>query len=307
MEKTIWLTRPDNVDIHLKKWTLSEQEPKAIVQIAHGMIEHIGRYDHFANFLMENNIAIYGNDHRGHGKTAENQGLFGYFAEENGFEKVTDDMFAVTKQIKQDYPDKPVFLFGHSMGSFLARHYIQKYSDFIDGVMLSGTGHHSRITVETAMKIAAALPAKEKSKLMNTLVFSPYNKRIHNKVTHFDWLTGDEKIIQSYMDDPYCGFIPTAGFFKDLMTGLLIIRNPNNNRRIRADLPMLIISGTEDPVGNYTKGVWKVAELYNEAGLDHVITMLAEEGRHELLNEQNRHEIFCFLLDWIIGLTSKNS
>lgn len=308
MEKTLWLTRPDNVGIHLKKWIpASEKKPEAIVQIAHGMVEHIGRYNHFANFLIENNIAVYGNDHRGHGKTGEKQGLFGYLADEDGFEKASDDMLAVTTQIRQDYPDIPIFLLGHSMGSFLARHYIQENSNLIDAVILSGTGYYSRITTETAMRIAAVLPAKEKSRLMNKLVFSAYNKRIKNKLTNFDWLTCDEKTIQSYIDDPYCGFIPTAGFFKDLMTGLSIIHNQNNNRNIRSDLPMLIISGTEDPVGDYTKGIWKTADLYNQAGLDHVITKLADNGRHELLNELNRNEIFHFLLDWIVGLAKRNS
>ncbi|WP_010532169.1 alpha/beta hydrolase [Lentibacillus jeotgali] len=307
MEKTYWLTRPDNVELHLKRWIPAEKEPEAIIQIAHGMIEHIGRYNHFVSFMTENNIAVYGNDHRGHGKTGEKQGLFGYFADEGGFEKVSDDMRAVTKRIKQEYPDTPIFLLGHSMGSFLARHYIQEKSNLIDGIILSGTGYYPRIITEIGMRIAAALPPKEQSRLMNTLVFSTYNKRIKNNTTNFDWLAGDQKTIQSYIDDPYCGFIPTAGFFKDLMNGLSTIHHQNNNRHIRSDLPMLIISGTEDPVGDYTKGVWKTAELYNKAGLDHVMTMLADNERHELLNGLNRHEIYTLLLDWVVRLTRKNS
>lgn len=310
MENSFWMMRPGNVKIHVKKWEPQASmniEPKAIVQIAHGMIEHIGRYHEFADFLVDHNILVYGNDHRGHGLTGEKQGQLGYLADENGFEKVTDDMVALTNQIKQDYPDTPLFLLGHSMGSFLARHYIQEHSHLIKGAILSGTGYYSWLSTTTAMKIAEALPPKEKSPLMNTLVFSAYNKRIQNKTTDFDWLTGDEKSVQSYMDDPYCGFIPTAGFFKDLMTGLSIIHNHKNNRHIRSDLPMLIISGAEDPVGNYTKGVWKTAEIYNKAGLDHVMTMLMDNGRHELLNEQNRDDIYQILLNWIAGLKRKNA
>lgn len=305
MEKTCWLTRPDHVDIHLKKWLPSEKEPEAIVQIAHGMVEHIGRYEHIAQFLTANNIAVYGNDHRGHGRTGEQQGLFGYFAAENGFEKVSNDMLAVTKQIRQDYPETPFILLGHSMGSFLARHVIQQHSDLFDGVILSGTGYYSPFVTTTAKMLASQLPPSEKSRLMNALVFSSYNRHVPHKKTHVDWLTRDDNFIQTYIDDPYCGFIPTAGFFKDLMTGLSIIHNPQNNRHIRSDLPMLVVSGTEDPVSDYGKGTWKTANLYHEAGLEQVMTVLFEEGRHELLHELNRSEIYQRLLDWIIQLTRK--
>lgn len=307
MEKTFWLTRPDSVEIYVRKWEAPDNEPKAIIQIAHGMMEHIGRYHDFANFLTENNITVFGNDHRGHGITGEKQGTFGYFADEDGFEKVTNDMLAVTKKIKLDYPDKPLFLLGHSMGSFLARLYIQDHSELIDGVMLSGTGFYKQVITKLAKGIANTLPQKEKSGLMHTLVFSSYNKRVQDKKTNFDWLTRDDKMTQSYIDDPYCGFIPTAGFFKNLMTGLSIIHDQKRNRHIRSDLPMLIISGTDDPVGNYAKGIWKTAALYSEVGLDHVLTMLFENARHELLNELNRDEIYHILSDWVIGLTRKNA
>ncbi|SFA89701.1 Lysophospholipase, alpha-beta hydrolase superfamily [Lentibacillus halodurans] len=307
MEKTFWFTQPDNIKIYVKKWFTPENKPKAIVQIAHGMAEHIGRYDDFADFLVENNIFVYGNDHRGHGKTGEKQGILGYFADENGFETVTDDLYAVTKQIRQHYPDTSLFLLGHSMGSFLTRHFIQVHSELVDGVILTGTGHYSRFTSETARRIAANLPPKEKSGLMNALVFSSFNKRVQNKKTKLDWLSRDDRMIQSYIDDPYCGFIPTAGFFKDLMTGLTLIHDQKRNRQIRSDLPMLIAGGNEDPVGDYAKGVWKTAELYNDAGLNDIMTILFEKSRHELLNERNRDEIYRILLNWVIGLTSKIS
>ncbi|SFD95692.1 Lysophospholipase, alpha-beta hydrolase superfamily [Lentibacillus persicus] len=310
MENTFWLKRPDNVAIYVRKWlpeNIQDSKPKAVVQIAHGMVEHIGRYNEFAHFLTDNNIIVYGNDHRGHGRTGAKQGQLGYLADKNGFEKVTDDVLALTKQIKQEHPDLPVYLLGHSMGSFLARHYIQDHSYLIDGVILSGTGYYSRLSTTTAMSIASVLPSKEKSPFMNALVFSSSNKRVQNKKSSFDWLTSDDQIIQDFINDPYCGFIPSAGFFKDLMTGLSLIHDAKRNQKVRSDLPMLILSGAQDPVGNYTKGVWKTAALYDKAGLSNVITMLFENGRHELLNELNRDEIYHILLNWITGLTSRNA
>src|SRR5699024_4715403 len=135
MEKEWWMQAEDDTAIYVKKWYKETQKPKAIIQIAHGMAEHIQRYRPFSNYLVEQNIFIYGNDHRGHGQTGEQQGLFGFFSVTDGFAKTTADLYEVTKQIKQDHPNTPLFLFGHSMGSFLARKYIQDYSGDIDGVI----------------------------------------------------------------------------------------------------------------------------------------------------------------------------
>lgn len=163
MEKTAWITTEDHVDIYLKKWYSSEK-PKAIVQLSHGMVEHINRYNEFAQFLVEQGIFVYGNDHRGHGHTGEKQGLLGYFAEEDGFTKTVNDLQMISKKIKLDHPNTPLFLFGHSMGSFLARNYLQKFSEEIDGVILSGTGYFPTLTSHAGKRIAAILPAKEESK-----------------------------------------------------------------------------------------------------------------------------------------------
>ncbi|MFB4169930.1 alpha/beta hydrolase [Virgibacillus sp. JSM 102003] len=300
MEKSFWLQMPDHIDVYVKKWFDESKKPKAIVQLAHGMVEHIGRYNEFAEFLVENDIFVYGNDHRGHGKTGEKQGLFGYFADEDGFEKTTNDLLQITSEIKREYPNTPLILLGHSMGSFLARNYIQENSSLINGVILSGTGYYPRATSQAAMKIASTLPPKEKSNTMNTLAFFSYNKRIKQKRTNIDWLTRDDEIVQAFIDDPYCGFIPTAGFFYDLMDGITTIHERKLNKFIRKELPMLLLSGMEDPVGDYAKGVWKTAHLYNETGLENIMTMLYEDGRHELLNEINRDEVYRAVYQWIL-------
>ncbi|WP_174614226.1 alpha/beta fold hydrolase [Virgibacillus ihumii] len=307
MEESFWITMDDNVQVYVKKWFDPSKQPKAIVQLAHGMVEHINRYKEFAEFLLSHDIFIYGNDHRGHGKTAEKQGLFGYLADENGFERTTEDLLEVTKRIKQDYPDIPLFLLGHSMGSFLARNYINNQSSMIDGVILSGTGYFSRTTSLAAKLIASTLPPKEKSPLMNSLAFSSYNRQIKNKRTNFDWLSNDAKIVQTYMEDPLCGHIPTARFFYDLMTGLILIHSRKSITSVRSELPMLFISGSDDPVGNYGKGVWKTANMYLDAGIDDAIVMLFDHGRHELLNEKNRDLVYNDILNWVEARMGHNA
>lgn len=299
MENEFWLTMNDNIDIYVKKWYKENKRPRAIVQLAHGMAEHINRYDDFAEYLLERNIFVYGNDHRGHGKTGERQGLLGYFSDENGFTKTTNDLTVITDLIKQNYPDTPVFLIGHSMGSFLAREYIQQHSNKIDGVVLMGTSYRVIATSALARTIANALPAKEESQLMNNLAFNKYNAKIPHHKTTFDWLSRDEQVVEKYINDPFCGYVPTAGFFRDLMGGLIQIHLKEPNKSIRKDLPIFIVSGDADPVGAYGKGIFKVANHYNKIGIKSIKTMLFKNARHELLNEMNHQEIYSVIYRWI--------
>lgn len=299
MEKEFTVKMTDGIDIYVKKWYQSEGKPTAIVQLAHGMMEHINRYNEFATYLSENNIFVYGNDHRGHGQTGSKQNQFGYLADEHGFKRATDDVYEVTTEIKKVYPNIPLFLFGHSMGSFLARKYIQTYSHHIDGAILSGTGYFPYLMTITAKSLASILPPKEKSHIMNFLAFGQYNKKIDNPKTKFDWLTRDEQAVQAYIDDPYTGFIPTSRFFYDLMSGIQIIQKQSLNKRIPKELPMCFISGDDDPVGNYAKGVWRAAHLYEQIGMKDIQVRLFDKGRHELLSELNKDEVYLVVYEWI--------
>ncbi|WP_284141125.1 alpha/beta hydrolase [Virgibacillus sp. LDC-1] len=299
MKKSYWLSMKDGVDVHVVSWTNPQEQPKAIVQLSHGMVEHIERYDEFANFLLNERIFVFGNDHRGHGKTGQKQGILGYFAAEDGFTKTASDLFTITTDIKSTYPNIPLFLLGHSMGSFLARKYIQTHSHAIKGVILAGTGYYPTSLTMVGKQMASILPPTKKSKLMNQLAFGSNNNRIKGKITKFDWLTQDKEAVKAYIEDPLTGFVPTARFFYDLMSGLQDIHQKQANGSIRKDLPMLLISGAADPVGSYGKGVWKTAQLYEEAGLEKVTTMLYENGRHELLNELNKKEVYQAISGWI--------
>lgn len=299
MIKEEWLQLPDKTEIYLKKWYDPNQEPKAIIQLAHGMVEHINRYHDFAEQLVERGFYVYGNDHRGHGKTGERQGFLGYFADENGFFKVADDLAEITRTIQATYPSVPIILFGHSMGSFLVRSYIQQHSHAIHGAILSGTGYFPSIQSYAGKLLAKLQPAKEPSKVMYKLTFGRYNKRISDRQTEMDWLTRNETAIQDYERDPFTGFTPTARFFYDLLSGLLAIQRHDWNMSIRKDLPLLLVSGDQDPVGHYGSGVWKTAHLYDKAGLENVLTMLFEDGRHELLFELNKEEVYDAIEKWI--------
>src|SRR5699024_7997662 len=203
-----------------------------------------------------NGFHVYGSDHRGHGKTGDKQGLLGYFTDNDGFSKVVDDLYEITKRIKKQYPSVPIILFGHSMGSFLCRKYIQTYSNEIHSLILYGTGYFSKSQTVPAKMLASILPAKKESKLLNHLAFGNYNKRIANPYNQFAWLSRDKAEVEKYTVDRFCGFIPTAKFFYDLMDGLNQIHQRKNNLAIRKDLPIFIISGDADPVGDYGKGVF---------------------------------------------------
>ncbi|API93530.1 lysophospholipase [Virgibacillus pantothenticus] len=299
-QQTFWYHTDDNMDIFIKKWEPSSPA-KAVMQISHGMMEHIERYHDFATYLTSRGFIVYGNDHRGHGKTGEKQGKLGYLADNDGFFKAVRDLRQISELIQSTHPSLPLFLFGHSMGSFFVRSYIQTYSDTISGAILSGTGHFPAVQLAAGQLAASLLPPKEKSVLMNKLVFGSFNKKVDHSPTGFEWLSRSKTAVAAYIKDPYTGFIPTGRFFYDLFTGLQSIHNKNKNQQIRHDLPLLFISGDHDPVGNYAKGVWKTATCYKNDGLTNITAMLFASGRHELLHELNKQEVYEAITHWTHG------
>ncbi|MFC2947208.1 alpha/beta hydrolase [Virgibacillus sediminis] len=299
LETEYWQLMSDKTEVYTKKWHQPGTEPKAIVQLAHGMVEHINRYNEFAEYLLDQGIFVYGNDHRGHGKTAVKQGKFGYFAEKDGFARVTRDLIEITERIRQDHPAVPIFLLGHSMGSFMVRRYIQSESKELSGAIMMGTGYYSNILSRFGRGISSILPRDQESAFMHELVFGFNNRRIAQKVTSFDWLSSDPEEVQAFLDDPYTDFIPTGSFFHDLMTGISEIHNRQKLNAVRSDLPLLFISGAQDPVGAYEKGIWKTARLYLKAGVQDITAMLFPEGRHEILHEVNKEEVFEQIYAWI--------
>jgi alpha-beta hydrolase superfamily lysophospholipase len=301
-KNTFTIKARDLTDIYVTNWE-GEKEPTGIIQIAHGMAEHIERYDQFARKLVEKGYYVFGNDHRGHGKTGQASQLMGYFSEENGFSKVVDDLFALTNVIKEKYTDIPIILFGHSMGSFLMRRYVQLYGNEVDGLILSGTGGDPGILGKIGKWIAQREIKKHGQKFpsmkMNTLIFGSYNKKFKPARTKFDWLSRDDAEVDKYIQDPLCGFLCTAGFFYDLLDGLIQIHALENIRNTPSELPILLVSGDMDPVGKYGKDIPKVFHLYQRAGVKDISIKLYPNARHELLNEINREEVMDDIIHWL--------
>lgn len=303
-QSTFTFRTDDDYQIFVSKWTTEERgKPRAIVQLAHGMAEHIKRYDAFAKKLVSENMVVYGNDHRGHGKTAELNDSSGYFADEQGFEKVVHDMVKLTNIIEEEYPSVPIILLGHSMGSFLSRRYIQLYGDKLAGVILCGTGGDPGLMGKIGRMIAAREMKKKgrrtPSTLLNNMTFGSYNKAFRPTRTEFDWLSRDEKEVDKYIKDPDCGAVFTSGFFHDLLEGLEMINKKENIRSIPSRLPIWLISGSQDPVGNNAKGVLKTYQAFKKAGLGDVSYQLYENARHELLNEINKDIVQADIIQWI--------
>jgi len=297
-----FLTAHDGQKIAAFAWTPSEKV-KAVLQISHGMAEYALRYSGFAEYLNSHGVVVLANDHRGHYKTAGSHERIGFFAEEDGWDKVVEDMYTLTKEGKKRFSDLPFFLLGHSMGSFLTRTYIARHASELSGCIISGTGGDpgpmGAIGRMIARREVRKKGARTPSPLLNQLSFGSFNKPFAPNRTAFDWLSRDEKIVDAYIADEWCGDVFSAGFFVDLLSGLRYIHKKTTIDKIPKDLPVLFFSGAEDPVGASGKGVRQVYESYRRAGIRDVTLKLYPRGRHEMLNEINREEVYKDVLSWM--------
>ena len=275
-----------------------------VVQISHGMVEYIKRYDEFARYLNQYGILVIGNDHLGHGETAKTDDDLGYFCSSNMSETVVADLYEITCFTKKNYPNVPYFLFGHSMGSFMARRYIMTYGNELDGLIISGTGNQSGSMLK-AGKIMVSLTKlfkgdRYRSKMLKNMFFIKFNAHIPNVRTPNDWLTKDEAIVDKYNIDKYCTYSFTVNGYRTLLDVLSFIQNSNNIVKIPKNLPVFLIAGEEDPVGNYGKAVKNVYEIYKKAGIKDVSIKLYKNDRHELINETDKEDIYDDIRHWLI-------
>ncbi|SET59290.1 Lysophospholipase, alpha-beta hydrolase superfamily [Natronincola peptidivorans] len=294
----------DGESIHLKRWSPKDCSPNpVVVQIVHGMAEHIERYHDFANALVKEGCIVYGNDHRGHGKTAKDPKELGYFADRDGWERVINDLHEITEKIKQEYPQGKIILFGHSMGSFLARRYVQLFPKAVDALILSGTGYSKGLLGKIGIKAAVLSKLihnkRKPNKFLDTLAFGGFNKRFQPNQTNFDWLSRDAKAVETYVEDPLCGFIFTTGGFYDLFNGIEALHQKENIEKTPKNLPIYILSGENDPVGDYGEEVKKVYQAYEKLGIKDIQYKLYTGGRHEMLNEINKQEVYNDIIHWI--------
>jgi alpha-beta hydrolase superfamily lysophospholipase len=303
-EKTFTFTDRQGQNIFVYKWLPDrKKQSKSVIQIAHGMQEHAERYRDFARFLTKNNITVYANDHRGHGKTAGSLENLGNFAENNGWYTAVENLYELSTIIKEENPGLPVFLLGHSMGSFLARTYIYTYPGELNGVILSATGGNpglmGKIGLSLAKREVKTRGGKTRSLFLHNLTCGDFNKAFKPSRTDYDWLTRDYKTVDKYIKDPLCGGIASARFYYDLVFGVNEINKKSNIKKIPKNLPVYMFSGNMDPVGNFGKGVIELYKTYKKAGISDVEYKLYRKGRHEMLNEINREEVYYDLLDWV--------
>lgn len=289
MKKTeLYMPSTNDEDmLHVIEWK-PEGEVKGILQISHGMIEYIDRYDRFARFMTEKGFLVIGNDHLGHGETAAGEN-YGYFAPEDGSRYVVRDLHRVSLYIRKQYSGVPLILLGHSMGSFMARYYAMTYGEEIDGLILMGTGGESMWLLKVGFLLVRILSAirgeRAESGLMEKICFASYNSHFEPARTDSDWLTRDEETVDEYLKHPFCTFKFTLNGYRTLFEVLAFIQKRKNIRRLPHNLPILFASGDEDPVGGYGKGVEKIVRAYRRTGVRDVTCKRYPGARHELLNE----------------------
>lgn len=280
-------------------------EVKAIVQIVHGIAEHVQRYDHFASFLAEHGILVVAQDHMGHGRSIEGGSIKGYFT--GGWFAAVDDTYRLLRDTMDEFPGVPYILLGHSMGSFIARTILCKYPNSgIAGAIISGTAWMpgAVLTAGQAMAnvICKAQDEKKPNDTLQGMMFGSYNKRIEHPRTKSDWLTRDAAIVDAYEADPNCGFVTSAGLLRDMLVGLKFIHNKKNLALMDRELPVFFIAGGDDPVGSYGDGVRQAAKVFEDLGMKRISLRIYPLDRHEVLNELNREEVYGHVLSWIENL-----
>ena len=287
--------------IHYCRWT-PEGEPKAVLQIVHGIAEFVERYDTFANYLNTLGYVVVAEDHMGHGKSIAGGSTQGYF--HGGWFTAVEDTCQLMKMTMAEFPGVPYVLFGHSMGSFMARTLLCEYPDSgIAAAIICGTGWQPG-AVLTAGKALSKLMCKtgdetQPNNTLQAIVFGGYNKRVEHPRTEKDWLTRDAAVVDAYIADPLCGYVASVGLLRDMLDGIDYIQKPKNLAKMNKQLPVFFIAGGDDPVGAYGKGVQQTADAFQKAGMAYVTTRIYPLCRHEIHNEINKDEVYEDVAQWL--------
>ncbi len=280
-----------------------EGETKGVVHILHGMGEHKERYLHFAKFLAKNSYAVYAHDHRKHGESVKDESEVGIFTKSDKWSDIIDDCNFVNRKIRKDFPNHKIITLGHSMGSVIARKYISEYPYTTDLAIIMGTlppmGFGKVILPLVVTSVMSFFnPKNNRSLFLGKFLNDPLIKHLEPRRTDFDWITTDEKIVDKYVEDPLCGYSYSTKFYKEFFKGILSVNKSETVFKTK-EMPLLFISGKEDPVGEFGNGVKATRELYSGHGfLDLTLEIIAGD-RHEVLNETNKINTYEFILDWI--------
>ena len=304
-EERSFLSADGVTRVHAYVWRPDIPSPRAVIQLSHGMCEYVQRYDAWARRFCAAGFIFCGNDHLGHGHTAPEEGKLGFTATRNGADYLVKDLHTMSALMKNAYPNLPLVLYGHSMGSFAARAYLARYGSDLAAAVISGTagaGQPAGLARKLAHAVAAAKGDNHRSSFLTSLAFGSYNKRFREEQDVNSWLTRDKSVREAYAADPFCTFVFTAAGYDTLFSLLQSVSRKDWAQKVPKTLPVMILSGDMDPVGNYGKGVKQVADRLTAAGCERVTLKLYPGGRHEMHNETNRDEVFADILAFLEGI-----
>ena len=288
--------------IHAVEWS-PEEEPKAILQIAHGVTEYILRYEEFAEFLTSKGIIVVGNDHIGHGSSIAENAKPMYFGPEGSFKYAVDDVNTLYKTTKEKYENIPYIILGFSLGSFIVRRFLIDYPDTVDGAILVGTGQIAPIKIKIAKFIAKSEAKKHgednPTPMIKSLSFDNYNKLFKPNRTDYDWLCLSKTSLDKYIRDKNRGKELSAGLFREMLSGMEYTGNLENIKKMNKDIPIIFLSGEMDPVGEKGKSVKKAYSDFKKVGIEDVDMKLYKDLRHDILHEDNCVEIYNDIYNFI--------
>jgi len=295
------LTGRDGESFEATSW-MPDGDPTTVVQIMHGASEHLERYARLADALTDAGYGVYAHDHRGHGRTADRHGRFGV-ARPGGWTAMIDDASVVTDLIHENHPEARIVLFGHSMGSFVAQGYMERWGNGLSGVVLSGSSHGLEGSDELLPPPdSIADPHPDSPSELFAAMFAGFNEPFtSDDATGFEWLSCDPAEVKKYVDDPWCGAgVPlTNGFVADMIHGMVDAWDPEAEAKIPTNVPVLVMSGLQDPVGGFGEGASALATNLAALGVERVTANMYPDGRHEMLNETNRDEVTADLIRWL--------
>ena len=296
-----FLSSNNKTNIHVIEW-VPDGLVKGVVQLCHGMVEYIDRYDDFARFLAGNGYYVVGNDHLGHGASVDDDSEHGFFGHPHGNDFLIWDIHLLRKVTQKKYPNVPYFMLGHSMGSFLLRQYITEFGEGIDGAVIMGTGYQPAGVLTSGRAMCKAIAKirgwNYRSNKVNEMALGAYNKEFEPARTRADWLTRDETIVDKYIADPWCSYTFTVNGYYQMFKGIQAAQRKGYIDSIPKEMPLFLVSGQNDPVGEFGKGVRKVYEAYKDAGIFDVKMKLYEADRHEILNELDKESVYEDILDF---------
>jgi alpha-beta hydrolase superfamily lysophospholipase len=296
-------TMSDRHPLFIYHWQPEYEIGRGIVLIVHGLAEHAGRYEAFAEALTQAGYQVFAPDLRGHGRSATHEGELGWMGEKEGWQRLVEDTVEIAKMARDRYPQLPLYLFGHSLGSWIVQQILAEVPDLVDAAILSGPSGEVPVLARLGRLIARLerwrWGKRGRSELLNRLSFDSFNRTFAPNRTAFDWLSRDELAVNRYIADPACGFIATTQFWVDFLDAMGHIASPEMRSRIRRSIPLYLFSGRNDPVNRQGRGCERLAETYREMGIRNASYRLYPQARHECLHETNREEVIEHILEWL--------